>query len=124
MNQLMDIDKVTESNLLMKEIEKSQATKKKFALWKNEIRRFNSNFEGSKLYLWMYDYFIILIRCKKNDPAISVVLHKLAKKDIEKLGACGLKALWMQEALVTWSENFLILVLRHNQIMHSTFCLF
>lgn len=32
MNQLMDIDKVTESNLLMKEIEKSQATKKKFAL--------------------------------------------------------------------------------------------
>ena len=32
MNQLMDIDKVTESNLLMKEIEKSQATKKKFTL--------------------------------------------------------------------------------------------
>ena len=87
MNQLMEIDKVTESNLLMKEIEKSQATKKKFALWKNEIRRFNSNFEGSKLYLWMYDYFIILIKKKlgkKNDPAISVVLNKLAKKKISK----------------------------------------
>ena len=32
MNQLMDIDKVTEFNLLIKEIEKFQATKKKFAL--------------------------------------------------------------------------------------------
>ena len=34
-----------------------------------------------------------LLDVQKNDPAISVVLHKLAKKDIEKLGACGLKAL-------------------------------
>ena len=30
---------------------------------------------------------------KKNDPAISVVLNKLAKKNIEKLGACRLKTL-------------------------------
>ena len=53
-----------------------------------------------------------------------LLCSKLAERDIEKLRACRVKTCLMQEALVPLEEKPSILLMMHNQIMYSVFCLF
>ena len=58
MDQVMDIVKLNNFRFFKERSWGIWIAKKKFGSWKQENRTSSRNFEGSKWYLWMYNYFI------------------------------------------------------------------
>lgn len=81
---------------------------------KQESRTFSRNLEEAKWFLWTFDGFIIL-KCKYRE-VITLVLIKLAKRDIEWSRLAEVKTTLMQESPVTWSKQSWMLLMRHIQI--------